>query len=210
MKISTSILSVKDEFIKDSIDRLNTTTTDFIHLDIMDNIFVPNVSWNYDFLKERLVNNTKPLDVHLMVEDVIKYVDDFSKLNPVYITFHYEAVNNVMDTIKYIKSKNIKVGLAIKPGTEVEEIYEYLPYVDLLLVMSVEPGFGGQSFMSETSVRVNKLIVYRKITGLNYVIEVDGGVNDSTINLVPHVDIAVSGSYITNNDYQESINNLKN
>lgn len=210
MEISTSILSVKTDYIKESIDMLNNTTTDYIHLDIMDNQFVPNKSWNYEFLKERLVNNRKPLDVHLMVYDILGYVNDFSQLNPRYITFHYEATKDISELINYIKSKNIKVGLAIKPNTDVEEIYKYLPYIDLALVMSVEPGFGGQKFLFNTSFKVNKLIEYRKLMGLNYKIEVDGGINDENINLIHNIDIAVVGSYITNNNYQESINNLKN
>ena len=209
MKISTSILSVKTD-LKDAIDKLNNTDTDYLHIDIMDNIFVPNISWSYEFLKDRLINNSKPLDVHLMVSDVKKYIDDFSKLNPIYITFHYEAVDNVMEVINYIKSKNVKVGLAIKPGTKVTEIYDYLPYIDLLLVMSVEPGYGGQKFILNSSVKVNELVLYKEYKNLNYIIEVDGGINDETIKLVPKVDIAVSGSFITNNDYQESINKLKN
>ena len=102
MKISTSILSVENEYIKDSIDKLNNTDTDYIHLDIMDGIFVPNQNWSYEFLKERLVDNKKPLDVHLMVSDVKKYIDLFSSFNPVFITFHYEAISEVGSVINYI------------------------------------------------------------------------------------------------------------
>ena len=204
MKISTSILSVENDYIKDAIDKLNNTNTDYIHLDIMDGIFVPNENWSYEFLKERLVDNKKPLDVHLMVSDVKKYIDLFSNFNPVFITFHYEAISEVGSVINYIKSKNIKVGLAIKPATDVSEIVDYLPYVDLALVMSVEPGKGGQTFIENSVNKIEDLYKIRENQGYNYLIEVDGGINSETI-----VDIAVAGKYVTSNDYQDSLNNLK-
>ena len=209
MKISTSILSVENEYIKDSIDKLNNTDTDYIHLDIMDGIFVPNQNWSYEFLKERLVDNKKPLDVHLMVSDVKKYIDLFSSFNPVFITFHYEAISEVGSVINYIKSKNIKVGLAIKPATDVSEIIDYLPYIDLALVMSVEPGKGGQTFIENSVNKIEDLYKIRENQGYNYLIEVDGGINSETIKGCSKVDIAVAGKYVTSNDYQDSLNNLK-
>lgn len=209
MKISTSILSVENDYIKDAIDKLNNTNTDYIHLDIMDGIFVPNENWSYEFLKERLVDNKKPLDVHLMVSDVKKYIDLFSNFNPVFITFHYEAISEVGSVINYIKSKNIKVGLAIKPATDVSEIVDYLPYVDLALVMSVEPGKGGQTFIENSVNKIEDLYKIRENQGYNYLIEVDGGINSETIKECSKVDIAVAGKYVTSNDYQDSLNNLK-
>ena len=209
MKISTSILSVENNYIKESIDKLNYTDTDYIHLDIMDGIFVPNENWSYEFLKERLVDNKKPLDVHLMVSDVKKYIDLYSNFNPVFITFHYEAISEVGSVINYIKSKNIKVGLAIKPATDVSEIIDYLPYIDLALVMSVEPGKGGQTFMENSVNKIEDLYKIRERQGYNYLIEVDGGINSDTIKLCKNVDIAVAGKYVTSNSYQDALNNLK-
>ena len=209
MKISTSILSVKDN-LKFAIDKLNNTNTDYIHLDIMDGMFVSNTTWHVFDLLPSLQDNHKPLDIHLMVNDVKKYIDEFKILNPAYITFHFEAIDDVMDVINYIKNIGIKVGLAIKPSTQVEEIYEYLPFIDLVLVMSVNPGMGGQQFMLPSIDKINLLKEYRLNNNLNYLINVDGGINNNTIKLVRNADIAVSGSYITNNDYNESINILKN
>lgn len=209
MKISTSILSVENDYIKNAIDKLNNTDTDYIHLDIMDGIFVPNENWSYEFLKERLVDNKKPLDVHLMVSDVKKYIDLFSNFNPVFITFHYEAISEVGSVINYIKSKNIKVGLAIKPATDVSEIVDYLPYIDLALVMSVEPGKGGQAFIENSVNKIEDLYKIRENQEYNYLIEVDGGINSETIKGCSKVDIAVAGKYVTSSDYQDALNNLK-
>ena len=209
MRISTSILSVENDYIKDAIDKLNNTNTDYIHLDIMDGIFVPNQNWSYEFLKERLVDNKKPLDVHLMVSDVKKYIDLFSSFNPEFITFHFEAISEVGSVINYIKSKNIKVGLAIKPATDVSEIVDYLPYIDLALVMSVEPGKGGQAFIENSVNKIEDLYRIRENQGYNYLIEVDGGINSETIKKCSKVDIAVAGKYVTSNNYDDALNSLK-
>lgn len=208
MKISASILSIKDN-LKPNVEKLDKTNIDFLHLDIMDGEFVPMKTWNGAQMKWLCENTTKRCDVHLMVNDVKKYVDDFIQVNPIYITFHEEAVDDVMDTINYIKSKGIGVGLSIKPNTKVETIYNYLPYVDLVLVMSVEPGKGGQQFILCSCDKINKLVEYRTENQLNYQIEVDGGINDMTVGLVRNADIIVVGSYITNNDYMTSVNKLK-
>lgn len=208
MKVATSILSVKDH-IKDAIDKLNETNTDYIHLDIMDGEFVTNKTWHLDDLIPYLEDNTKPLDVHLMVNDVINYVNEFSFLNPEYITFHYEAVDNIDETIDYIHNLGIKAGIAIKPNTKIEEIYNYLPKLDEVIVMSVNPGMGGQEFILSTVEKINGLKDYKVDNNLNYIINVDGGINNNTIKLVSNADMVVSGSYVTNNDYQTSINNLR-
>lgn len=208
MKISASILSIKDN-LKPNVEKLDKTNIDFLHLDIMDGEFVPMKTWNGAQMKWLCENTTKRCDVHLMVNDVKSYVDDFIQVNPIYITFHEEAVDDVMDTINYIKSKGIGVGLSIKPNTKVDTIYNYLPYVDLVLVMSVEPGKGGQQFILSSCDKINKLVEYRTENQLNYQIEVDGGINDMTVGLVRNADIIVVGSYITNNDYMTSVNKLK-
>lgn len=209
MKVSTSILSINDN-LKIAIDNLNNTSTDYIHLDIMDGIFVENTTWNIDTLRSVLINNTKPLDIHLMVSDVKSYVDSFSTLKPEYITFHYEAIDDIDSIINYIKSLGIKVGMAIKPNTKIEEIFNYLPKLDLVLVMSVNPGMGGQEFILGTVDKINGLKDYKINNNLNYLISVDGGINGNTIKLIRNADIAVSGSFITKNNYEESINILKN
>lgn len=196
MKISASFLTIDNI---DNVNKLVDCDIDYLHLDIMDGIFVNN--------KNEVINitNKKPLDVHLMVNDVYKYIDIYKNLNPLFITFHYEAVTDVLEVVNYIKKFNIKVGLSIKPSTKVEEIIPYLPYLDLVLVMSVEPGQGGQSFIMDTVDKIRKL---KELKG-NYLIEVDGGINDNTINLINDADIIVVGSYITSGDYEERIKNLK-
>ena len=203
MKISASFLSIKDN-LKENIDLLTKCDIDYLHLDIMDGIFVKNKTWDISEIKN-LINYNKPLDVHLMVSDVYKYVDEYKDLNPEFITFHYEVDLDIMDIINYIKKYNIKVGLSIKPNTKVDEIVPYLPYLDLILVMSVEPGEGGQKFIIDSVDKIKKL---KELKG-DYLIEVDGGINDSTISLVKDVDIAVIGSYITSGNYEEKIKSIK-
>ena len=203
MKISASFLSIKDN-LKENIDLLTKCDIDYLHLDIMDGIFVKNKTWDILEIKN-LINYNKPLDVHLMVSDVYKYVDEYKDLNPEFITFHYEVDLDIMDIISYIKKYNIKVGLSIKPNTKVDEIIPYLPYLDLILVMSVEPGEGGQKFIIDSVDKIKKL---KELKG-DYLIEVDGGINDSTISLVKDVDIAVIGSYITSGNYEEKIKSIK-
>ncbi len=210
MKLSVSILSFKDRVDEvDCINDLVKCKIDFLHLDIMDGLFVPNKTWNITEVKKILPNNFNNYDVHLMVNDLDNYIDDFVSINPKYMTFHIEATDNPKKYIDLIKSNNIKVGISLKPSTDLELLKPYLSLVDLVLVMSVEPGFGGQKFMESMSDRINELYKLRAENNYNYVIEVDGGVNNNTINSCQNCDIVVVGSYITNNNYQISIDNLK-
>lgn len=209
MKISASILSIKGN-IKDNVKKLEEANVDYLHLDIMDGSFVTNKTWDINEINEIIKDTKKPLDVHLMVDDVLRYVKDFSTINPSYITFHYETSNDHFEMIDYIKKLGIKVGMSIKPDTNVDDILDYLPKIDLVLVMSVEPGKGGQSFISNAVNKINRLYQIREQYHFNYVIEVDGGINDETIKDCVNADIAVVGSFITNsNNYQEQINKLK-
>lgn len=205
MRISASILSIKDN-LKENVLKLTKTDIDYIHLDIMDGKFVTNKTWNIDEIK-KIINHDKPLDVHLMVDDIKSYVDDFKTLNPEYITFHYEASHDIMEAIKYIKDLNIKVGISIKPNTDVNVLVPYLPFIDLVLVMSVKPGQGGQKFISSSKDKIEQLVSLRG--DYKYLIEVDGGINVDTVLNVKKADIIVVGSYITNGDYSENIKNLK-
>ena len=207
--ISTSILSIKDN-IEENIQKLDNTKTTFMHIDVMDGIFVSNNSVSFDVYESLLKDVKTTLDVHLMVQDVKKYIDLYKGINPVIITFHYEAVTNHIEIIEYIKSFNIKAGMAIKPDTKIEEIEDILPYLDMVLVMSVEPGRGHQEFIYDSPVKINALDKIRKEKNYAYLIEVDGGVNDITAKLCNNADIIVVGSFITDSDsYESQIEKIK-
>ena len=206
--ISASILDIKDPKELE-VSKLSRLGIDYIHLDVMDGIFVENKTMNYSDHANIVKYAYKPLDVHLMVSNVKKYIDEYSKLKPEFITFHFEAVSDVTSIINYIKNLGIKVGMSIKPSTTIEEIQNYLKYLDLILVMSVEPGRGGQKFISSSIKKIETLKEIRETNDYNYLIEVDGGINDETISYVKDADIYVAGNYIVKNDYEEAINILK-
>lgn len=209
MKLSASILSIQyDIDIKEKISRLANCPIDYLHLDIMDGQFVANKTWECSEIIPMLPKDYKKLDVHLMVNDVKKYIFDFSLLNPKYITFQLEAVSNPMEMINLIKEKNIGVGIALKPNTPIDSLKEYFDLIDLVLVMSVEPGLGGQKFLDDSAKRIEELYNIRQKNNYKYVIEVDGGINDKTINYCQQCDIVVVGSYITNGIYEEQIKKL--
>lgn len=208
MKISVSFLSIKDNLI-DNIKRIDNTTTDFLHVDVMDGIFVQNKSWSYEFISNILSDINKPKDVHLMVSNVKEYIDLFKNIDPYYITFHYEASFDILNIVKYIHSLGIRAGLSIKPTTSVEEILPFLSCLDLVLVMSVEPGKGGQTFIESSVDKIKQLRILKEEYNYSYEIEVDGGINEQTSKLCKDADILVAGSYITNSDnYQDQINKI--
>ena len=205
--IAVSILDINEN---NEIIKFNNLNVDYIHLDIMDGIFVKNKTCSILEDKQRLQNVNKKIDVHLMVEDVKKYIDEYKIFNPEFITFHIEATNNIKEIIDYIKSLNIKVGLSIKPDTNVDEITSYLNDIDLVLVMTVEPGMGGQKFIPSMIDKVEKLKQIKQNNNYSYLIEVDGGINNETIKLIDS-DIYVVGSYITkSDDYQKMLDELFN
>lgn len=208
MKISASFLSIKNN-LKENIEILDKTNIDYLHLDIMDGEFVNNKTYSIDEIKNLLSNTNKAKDVHLMVSDVVKYINEFKTLNPEFITFHLEATNNPNEIISYLKQMNIRVGISIKPNTSVDTILSYLNDIDLILIMSVEPGLGGQEFIKDVVSKIDYFKKLKKEKNYNYVIEVDGGINDQTINYCQNADIVVVGSYITNSDnYQTQVDKL--
>ena len=211
MKVSLSILTVDyyniENSIKDIIDDL-----DYIHMDVMDGEFVPNISFGYSFIGALNKRIDTTIDTHLMIMHPQNYIEQFVKAGSDYITFHVEADCNVMKTINLIHSYGVKAGISIKPKTNIEDILEYLPYVDMVLVMSVEPGFGGQSFMPNSIDKCKRLKELRTQNNYNYLINIDGGINDKTAPLISnYVDLAVSGSFVCNNSNpQEALLKLKN
>ena len=205
MKISASYLSIKEN-LEENIKKLSNTNVDYIHVDIMDGKFVSNTN----ITDIKLLELNKPLDIHLMVKDVYKFIDMYKNLKPEYITFHLEIEENLFEIIDYIKSNGIKVGLSIKPNTDIGLLTPYLHLLDLILVMSVEPGKGGQEFIIDSKEKIDALKVVKKVNNYNYQIEVDGGINNNTIKYCENADIVVVGSYITNSeDYQKMVNTLK-
>lgn len=208
MKIAASFLDIKEPKVEE-LTKLDSMDIDYIHLDVMDGIFVENATYTYEEFYDITRFTTKPKDIHLMVSDVKKYIDEFSKMNPKFITFHYEAVSEVSSVINYIKELGIGVGMSIKPSTDISEISKYLPFLDLVLVMSVEPGRGGQTFIEESVKKIERLYDVKQKENYNYQIEVDGGINNETIKKCNKADICVVGSYITKQDYSEAIRKLR-
>ena len=206
IKISTSILSSNNRV--DSIKKLNDTNCNYIHIDVMDNKFVPNYQFPIEEINKLIPLSTKKIDIHLMAKDPLTYINKINNSNIEYITIHYEINDNIDNILQTIKNKGYKVGLAIKPKTKIDEVKEYLNKIDMLLIMSVEPGYGGQSFIPNTINKINELKQLNK----DLTVEVDGGINDKTIKQIYDIsDIAVVGSYIINQiDYNKAINNLKN
>jgi len=217
VEISTSILGANKNKIIDTIYNLEKAKTDYFHIDVMDGEFVKNNT--HDIMLEYceyLSNISKvPMDVHLMVNDVKNYIDSYCIFNPNIITFHYEACNNdeqVMDIVKYAKLKCRRVGLSIKPNTPVEKIYKFLPYIHLVLIMTVEPGRGGQELLNNMIDKIKQISEYRREHNLDFDIEADGGIKvENSQKLVKSgVDIIVAGSSIlSSNNYTETIKKLR-
>lgn len=215
--ISTSLLSADKQKIIDTIYDLEKAKTDYFHIDVMDGEFVEKNT--HDLMLEYceyLDHISKvPLDVHLMVADIKNYVDSYLIFNPNIITFHYEACKNkeeVISIIKYIKEKGRRVGISVKPNTKIEEIYQFLQYVHLVLVMTVEPGKGGQELIPETIDKIRELKNCRYTHNFDFDIEVDGGikVENSQEIIDAGADILVAGTAIlTSKDYGDTIRKLK-
>ncbi|MBE0700671.1 MAG: ribulose-phosphate 3-epimerase [Acholeplasmataceae bacterium] len=197
MKIAPSILTA--DFTRLRRELKTIKTADFLHLDIMDGHFVPNISFGPSLSKQISQITKLPLDIHLMVSEPLKWIDDFSFEKTKYITIHVES-DQPHEAIKAIRKNLIGVGVSIKPKTPVSAIADMLDQVDLVLVMTVEPGFGGQAFIPESLDKVKELVRIRKEKDLKFDIEVDGGINHNTIHFCKDagVDIVVVGSFLFN------------
>ena len=218
VEISTSVLNIPAENAVRKFYDLEVAKTDYFHIDVMDGKFVTksNKKQMRDYaLSIKHISNI-PLDVHLMVEDVKGNIEDYLPLEPDRITFHIEAVKNkeeAFEIIRLLRENHIKVGISIKPNTDVKEIYDVLEHVNMVLVMTVEPGKGGQKLLPETLKKVEILNEYRKINDLEFDIEVDGGINETTAKdaMISGANILVVGTYITDSDdFNEQIKKLKN
>lgn len=194
--VAPSILSADFNNLLEEV--LSVSSAEFLHVDVMDGNFVPNISLGALVYKNLKGNVDMVFDVHLMISDPVKYAKDFVESGADYLTFHYEAVNDVLKTIEYYKSLGVKVGISIKPNTDVRVLDSYLEYLDLILIMSVEPGFGGQKFIDSALDKIKYLYDKKKANGYTYLIEVDGGINEETSKLVVNAgcDVLVAGTYI--------------
>lgn len=208
MKVSTTFLSSKD--IPKDLMLLDKTDTDYIHVDVMDGKFVPNKTMPFREMKHISDYTSKRLDIHLMVNEPSKYIPLYAELNAEYITFQIEMEEDVEKDLKMIKDYSIKCGLAIKPDTKVSSLIPYLPYLDLILVMSVEPGRGGQSFIVESENKIKEVRALLNSYNLDTIISVDGGINDKTVAMCHDADMVAAGSYIVlSNNFQEKISSLR-
>lgn len=217
VEVSTSILSVKKGEESATFFELEAAKTDYFHIDVMDGKFVEKNTYEKMLESASYIKRISnlPLDIHLMVEDVKTAINDFIAVEPNIITFHYEACKDkqeVYDLIKYIKENNCKVGIAVKPNTKVEEIFEFLPYIHMCLIMTVEPGKGGQTLITDMVEKIEKLKEYVDNNNIEIDIEADGGINLKTAPIIKEAgaNVLVSGTAIVMaKDFKPIIEELK-
>ena len=212
-KISPSILAADFGNLQRDCEMVNRSEADWFHLDIMDGVFVPNISYGMPIIKKINEISKKTLDVHLMIIDPDRYIKTFKDIGADILTVHFEACNHLHRTIQNIKDNGMKAGVAINPHTPINLLEDILDDVDLVLIMSVNPGFGGQSFIEHTFSKTKKLSEIRKSRRQNFLIEIDGGVSTSNARKLidAGADVLVAGSFIFKSDNPEkTILDLKN
>ena len=198
--ISPSMLSCDFANIQRDVEMINASEADWFHIDVMDGVFVPNISFGFPVLEAMKKHATKPMDVHLMIENPSEYVSAFKKSGADMLTVHYEACTHLHRTIQQIKSEGMKAGVALNPHTSIELLEDVIEELDLVLIMSVNPGFGGQKFIKNALNKVENLknLIHRK--GSHALVEVDGGVNLETGKelILAGADAPVAGSFVFN------------
>lgn len=207
VKLSPSILSADFSNLQADLDKTKGTGLSMIHIDVMDGVFVPNISFGFKVIVDIRDKNDYFFDTHLMIEEPARYIDDFKKAGVDRLTVHYEACKDLKKTLLAIKEAGIEVGLTAKPSTDPRELLDFFKYIDLVLVMSVNPGFGGQSFMEDTKETMKLYKDYIDENNLDIKLQVDGGIKTSNVNKVLDlgVDEIVVGSDIFGKDIKKQI-----
>lgn len=207
--VAPSILSADFARLEQEIKLVEAAGADWIHVDVMDGHFVPNLTIGAPVVRCLRKVTGLPLDVHLMIDRPERYIRDFAEAGADYLTIHVEATSDVAGTLKKIRDAKMKPGITLRPGTPVEKVLPFLPQVDLVLVMTVEPGFGGQSFMVDQVAKIKTLRAEIERLALATLIEVDGGINADTAKEVRAADVLVAGNFVFKNDYANAIRLLK-
>lgn len=210
-KIAPSILAADYANFASELKRIEETDAEYVHIDIMDGQFVPNISFGSDVVASMRKHSKLVFDVHLMVVNPERYVDHFAQAGADIMTIHTESTLHIHGALQKIKAAGMKAGVVINPGTPVEAVIPVLDLVDQVLVMTVNPGFGGQAFIPETMAKVERVAQLRQERGLNFDIEVDGGIDDKTIGLAKAAgaNVFVAGSYVFKGDLVERVQSLR-